>query len=184
MVRCWSILIWKTFGRKRSWPNLRDIPAFAWWDWGKPWNPSGWPVFQLRVELSTTDTNVECYHYAVCLLPALCWRRHVLRNVGWLSTDCTALYPRDRTLHTLNHRCENLKCYFCNLFTVAHSCSVYHWSCMLYLAWTIEQWVNPISESNSSLLSHCNQVGYYDCKETRTIVRFIPGLGENMALCV
>jgi hypothetical protein len=42
---------------------------------------SGWPVFQSRLELSTTDTNVEYYHYTVCLLPALCWRRHVLRNV-------------------------------------------------------------------------------------------------------
>jgi hypothetical protein len=29
------------------------------------------------------------------------------RNVGWFSTDYTALYPR--TLH--NHRCENLKSY-------------------------------------------------------------------------
>jgi hypothetical protein len=30
-----------------------------------------------------------------------------LQNIGWLSTDYTALYPRRRTLH--NHRCENLK---------------------------------------------------------------------------
>jgi hypothetical protein len=61
-------------------------------------NPqSGWPVFQLRLELSTIYTNVERYHYTVCLLPSLCWRRHVLRNVGWLSTDCSALYPRRLT---------------------------------------------------------------------------------------
>jgi hypothetical protein len=32
-----------------------------------------------------------------------------LRNVGWLSTAYSALYPRDRTLH--NHRSENLKSY-------------------------------------------------------------------------
>jgi hypothetical protein len=32
-----------------------------------------------------------------------------LRNVGYLSTDCTALYPEDRTLH--NHSCQNLKSY-------------------------------------------------------------------------
>jgi hypothetical protein len=31
------------------------------------------------------------------------------RNVGWLSTDYTALYPRDRTLHS--HSCEKLKSY-------------------------------------------------------------------------
>jgi hypothetical protein len=41
-----------------------------------------------------------------CLLPASCWflswiilghwrsRRYVLRNVGWISTDCIAIYPR------------------------------------------------------------------------------------------
>jgi hypothetical protein len=32
-----------------------------------------------------------------------------LRNVDWLSTDCTALYPRKSTLH--NYHCENLKSY-------------------------------------------------------------------------
>jgi hypothetical protein len=33
----------------------------------------------------------------------------LLRNVRWLSTDYTSLYPEDRTLH--KHRCENLPMY-------------------------------------------------------------------------
>jgi hypothetical protein len=37
-----------------------------------------------------------------------------LRNVGWLSTDYTALYPEDITIH--NHRCENLNTYINNKF--------------------------------------------------------------------
>jgi hypothetical protein len=32
-----------------------------------------------------------------------------LRNVGWLSTDYTALYPEDIPVH--KHRCENLRSY-------------------------------------------------------------------------
>jgi hypothetical protein len=39
-----------------------------------------------------------------------------LRNVGWLSTDYTALYPR-RFLH--NHRRENLKSYIVKELRVA-----------------------------------------------------------------
>jgi hypothetical protein len=37
------------------------------------------------------------------------WGDMLLRNVNWLSTDYTALYPEDRTLH--NHCSENLKSY-------------------------------------------------------------------------
>jgi hypothetical protein len=38
-----------------------------------------------------------------------------LRNICWLSTDYTALYPRRQNLR--NHRCENLKSYIRTLLT-------------------------------------------------------------------
>jgi hypothetical protein len=35
-----SMINWKIFGRKRSWPNRGTIQAFSWWDWVKLWETS------------------------------------------------------------------------------------------------------------------------------------------------
>jgi hypothetical protein len=45
----------KGCGRKRSWPNLRSISAFAWRDWGKlQRNQSGQLISRLRFESRTS----------------------------------------------------------------------------------------------------------------------------------
>jgi hypothetical protein len=45
---------------------------------------------------------------------ALLWDDIILRNVSWLSTDYTALYPRNNTLH--NQRCKNFNSYIRKIY--------------------------------------------------------------------
>jgi hypothetical protein len=65
----------------------------------------------LRYSLAPVVTLLaDCFMLVLAWLILRPWRRrrHV-RNVGWFSTDYTALYPIRQNSH--NHRCENLRSY-------------------------------------------------------------------------
>jgi hypothetical protein len=47
-------LIWKGYGRKLSWLNIKVVWVFAWRDWGKPWKPSV-RIAGLRAKTWTRD---------------------------------------------------------------------------------------------------------------------------------
>jgi hypothetical protein len=55
------------------------------------WNTTDIPGGAYRIILLTT-----CFHVVFCrlILRLWGWRQHVIRNIHWLSTDYTALYPR------------------------------------------------------------------------------------------
>jgi hypothetical protein len=67
--------------------------------------------------------SASCWYLVWLTLQLWIWRWHVPPNVGWLSTDYTALYPSDRTY--LNHCCENLRSYLLNC--VVFMCMIMLW---------------------------------------------------------
>jgi hypothetical protein len=72
-------------------------------------------IWRLRGTLPTSSGSKLCLPPAFVLVSCSAYSLTLkmeamfLQNIGWLSTDYTALYPKDRTLH--NHWCENLKSY-------------------------------------------------------------------------